>query len=311
MIIGIAGPSGSGKTFTALTLAMGLAGEGGSVALIDTEGRRALHYADNPLFRFDHCDFEPPYTPARLLAALQTAEQAGYAVIVMDSFSDEYVGEGGLVDMAFEEEKRIKNTAASWARPKAQHKLVVRWMRQSRCHLIFALRAEEKVRLEKIDGKTVVVPIGWQPICEKNVPYEMATSFMLTPEAPGVPRPIKIQEQHRAFFPTDRPVTRETGRQLAEWCAGGVAARTPPETAAAPASALSRPDLMIRGAAAASRGSDAYRDFWAVLKPAERRAIGVDQHGFWKQDAVAADELAEQLDAIDELTEREPEEMPI
>jgi len=224
MIIGISGASGAGKTYTALELAMGLAG-GGKVLVIDTEGRRALHYADLGRFGFDHCDFEAPYTPLRFLAVLQQAERAGYAVIVVDSFSDEYVGEGGLVDMANAEEKRVHNTAASWARPKAEHKLVTRWLRQSRCHIIFCLRAEEKVRLEKAmrDGReqTVVVPIGWQPICEKNTPYEMGSSFLLTPDAPGVPKPIKLQEQHRAFFPLDRPITRTTGEQLAAWCAGG------------------------------------------------------------------------------------------
>src|SRR5271166_3193704 len=176
MIIGIAGPSGSGKTFTALTLAMGLAGDQGKIALIDTEGRRALHYADlkgpdgAPLFRFDHCDMQAPYTPARFLGAWKAAEAAGYAVIVTDSYSDEYVGEGGLVDMADAELKKMRapNTAAAWAKPKAEHKLGVRWMRQARSHLIFCLRAEEKVKLEKIEGKTVVVPLGWMPICEKN-----------------------------------------------------------------------------------------------------------------------------------------------
>jgi hypothetical protein len=43
------------------------------------------------------------------LAKWRAAEQAGYAVIVTDSYSDEYVGEGGLVDMAAEEEKRVRN----------------------------------------------------------------------------------------------------------------------------------------------------------------------------------------------------------
>lgn len=224
MIIGISGASGSGKTYTALELAMGLAGKR-KVAFVDTEGRRGLHYADLGAFKFDHLDFQAPYTPARFLAALQQAARAGYAVVIVDSFSDEYVGEGGLVDMTQAELPRVKNTAAAWAMPKAQHKLVIRWLRQSRCHVIFCLRAEEKVRLEKVmkQGKeqTVVVPIGWQPVAEKNVPYEMTTSFLLTPDAPGVPKPIKIQEQHKAFFPLDRPISRQTGEKLAAWCAGG------------------------------------------------------------------------------------------
>lgn len=232
MIIGISGASGSGKTYTALELAMGLAGNG-KVAFVDTEGRRALHYADMGRFNFDHCDLQAPYTPRRFLGALKQAAAAGYKVIIVDSFSDEYVGEGGLVDMANAEWERVKgNTAAAWAKPKAEHKLVTRWLRQSRCHVIFCLRAEEKVRLEKVmrNGReqTVVVPIGWVSVCEKNVNYEMTTSFMLTPDAPGVPKPIKLQEQHKALFPPERRVGRDTGLKLAEWCAGGKALPPPP-----------------------------------------------------------------------------------
>jgi hypothetical protein len=279
MIIGIAGPSGSGKTFTALTLAMGLAGSG-KIALIDTEGRRALHYADlkgedgQPMFRFDHCDMEAPYSPAQFLGALQIAAKAGYSVIVIDSFSDEYVGEGGLVDMkdAAEKAMRAPNSAAAWAKPKAAHKLVIRWMRQSRCHLLFCLRAEEKVRLEQVerDGRkqTVVVPIGWQPICEKNVPYEMATSFMLTPDAPGVPRPIKIQQQHRHLFPIDRPITAESGRLLGEWCAGGAAIDV------RPAARPTDDDLTARARQAAEGGVDALRAFAGGLTQQQKQFLG-------------------------------------
>jgi hypothetical protein len=325
MIIGIAGPSGSGKTFTALTLAMGLAGAFGRVAGIDTEGRRMLHYADlrgddgEPVFGFDHCDMGSPYSPMRFLEALQAAAGAGYAVIVVDSFSDEYVGEGGLVDMADAELKkmRVPNTAAAWARPKAMHKLVTRWMRQSRCHLIFCLRAEEKVRLEKVvrDGReqTVVVPIGWQPICEKNVPYEMATSFMLTPDAPGVPKPIKIQQQHRHLFPTDRPITRASGQALAEWCAGGMPLETTRKPAdggytdlagqhargedRAPAAAAEvslevRRRMLEEAEGAANSGTESLRAYWLMIGKENRLIFGAQALNYLRPLAEAADRKA-------------------
>jgi hypothetical protein len=342
MIIGIAGPSGSGKTYTALTLAMGLAGPYGKVAVGDTEGRRALHYADlrgddgEPVFRFDHCDIEAPYTPARFLEVMQTAAAAGYAVVVLDSFSDEYVGEGGLVDMADAELKkmRVPNTAAAWAKPKAQHKLVTRWMRQSRCHLIFCLRAEEKVRLEKVvrDGReqTVVVPIGWQPICEKNVPYEMATSFMLTPDAPGVPKPIKIQQQHRHLFPTDRPITRASGQALAEWCAGGMPVKSAPEprerpsrairyhdegrAESAPASLAEAPDSVLLSTAydAAAQGTAALRVFWeeTLEGTGKRRYLKTVMEKYLKPLAEQADQAAAEGIPASESTAEAAEEAP-
>lgn len=275
IVMAIAGPSGSGKTFTALELAMGLAGVG-KIALIDTEGRRGLHYADlkmpngEPRFRFDHCDFRAPYTPVRFLDALKAAEGAGYSVIVTDSFSDEYVGEGGLVDMAAAQP--VENTAAKWAKPKAQHKLVIRWLRQSRCHLIFCIRAEEKVRLEKVFNEhkrkeeVVIVPIGWQPIAEKNTMYDMTASFMLHPEEPGVPHPIKLQEQHRPFFPAGNPITRESGIELAAWAAGGVAA--PPVHGDVA--------LLAEAEREADKGAEAFRGWWRSLRRDRRDLLRPD-----------------------------------
>ena len=38
---------------------------------------------------------------------------------------------------------------------------------------------------------------------------------------PGVPLPIKLQEQHKALFPLDKPINEESGRLVALWASGG------------------------------------------------------------------------------------------
>ena len=230
MIIGISGASGAGKTFTALELGMGLAG-GGRILFLDTEGRRGLHYADR--FHFDHCDFAAPFPPRDFLIALKQAHEAKYAVIIVDSFSEEYTGEGGITEMHDAELPRFRgNSIGAWAKPKAEHKLVVGWLRQSRCHVILCLRADEKIKLDKnnkpIDNSDAPPIERWVPICERRLPYELTTSFLLVPQKPGIPHPIKLQEQHRHLFPLNKPVTRETGIKLAEWCAGGTPAPIAP-----------------------------------------------------------------------------------
>lgn len=306
-VFALAGPTGGGKTWTALELATGLAGDK-KIALISTEGRRDLYYADH--FRFDRVGLEPPYTPTRFLAAMKAAQAAGYGVIIVDSFSDEYVGEGGLVDMAAAE--RSPNEAAKWARPKAQHKLVIRWVRNSaRTHLIFCLRAEEKVKLVKVrdeHGKetTKVEPQGFQPICEKAFMFDMMESALLLPEmrdregnvlladARGVPQWIKPMQQHLQFFPDRKPITREAGRALAEWCAGGA-----PRPAAPP-----EPPLRERCLAAARRGTAALRDFWEGLDREERAELRAfvgtpDQPGEARHIASDADEREAREDLFD------------
>lgn len=235
LIIGLAGSSGSGKTYTAMRLATGIAGSA-RFCVIDTEGGRAKHYAD--MFAFDHGDLHPPFSPERYADAIKAADDAGYPVIVVDSMSHEWAGEGGVLDMQ-EEDFKAKGYSensrmSSWIRPKMAHKQMVQRLLQIRGHLILCFRAEEKIDMIKEGGKTKVVPKegsggfkGWLPICEKNLPYELTVSFLLMAERPGVPLPIKLQEQHRALFPTDQPITEESGRAIAAWAAGRE--RTPEE----------------------------------------------------------------------------------
>jgi hypothetical protein len=123
---------------------------------------------------------------------------------------------------------------ASWIKPKMSHKQMANRLLQLRCHLILCFRAEPKIDMVKEDGKWVIVPKqtltgleGWVPITEKNLPFELTASLMLLADHPGVPHPIKLQAQHRPFFPLNRPITAEAGVQLAAWAAGGVSpART-------------------------------------------------------------------------------------
>jgi hypothetical protein len=234
LLIGLSGGTGSGKTFSALRLANGLAG-GGTIAMIDTEAGRAKHYADR--FAFKHGDLKPPFTPDRYTDWIKAADDAGFAVIVVDSASHEYAGEGGVLDMQEAELQRMAGTdyqrresckLASWIQPKMAHKHFVSRLLQVRAHLILCFRAEPKVDMKRgANGRMEIVPKvgltaldGWFPVCEKNLPYELTASFLLKAEHPGHPLAIKLEEQHRRFFPPDQPITEDAGRLLAAWARG-------------------------------------------------------------------------------------------
>lgn len=251
LLIGLIGSSGSGKTYTAMRLAKGIAGDK-PFCVIDTEARRALHYADQ--FAFDHGELKPPFRPSAYAEAIKAADQAGYPVIVIDSCSHEHAGEGGILDWHDEIldkragqdwGKREAMNMVAWVEPKSDHKKMVQRLLQIRAHLILCFRAEEKIEMVKgPDGKMVVKPKqsatgihGWIPICEKNLPYELTVSLLLMADKPGVPVPIKLQEQHRALFPLDKPITEESGARLAAWAKGGVGRPVPNAAAAAPAPA--------------------------------------------------------------------------
>jgi hypothetical protein len=206
-------------------------GHRGKVVLIDTEAGRALHYADR--FDFDHLDFHPPFSPENYADAIVAAEKAGYGAIILDSMSHEWAGDGGCQDMHDAAHEKLGGMDATsilaWRGPKTAHKRMVSRLLQSRSHLIFCLRAEEKLKFVKnAQGKIVPEPAGWLPICEKNFMYEMTVSFMLTDVRPGVGRPIKLQEQHKAFFNLDSYIDEKAGENLAQWAVGGVVKETQP-----------------------------------------------------------------------------------
>ena len=238
LLLGLAGASGSGKSFSAMRLAKGIAGDK-PFAVVDTENGRAKHYAD--LFKFDHGALAPPFSPEHYLEAILAAESAGYSVIVVDSFSHVHAGEGGLLDMHEAElhrmagddwRKRETSKMAAWVRPKNSNKRLVSRMLQLRAHVILTFRAEQKVDVVRgEDGKMQVVPkrilsgfSDWIPVCEKNILYELTASLLLTPDAPGVPHPIKLQDTHRPFFPPGEPISEAAGAALAAWARGGVSA---------------------------------------------------------------------------------------
>lgn len=235
LLIGLAGGTGSGKTYTAMRLASGIAG-GKPFAVIDTEAGRAKHYADQ--FMFDHGDLAAPFSPDAYAEAITVADKTGYSVIVVDSTSHVWAGDGGVLDMQEKEldrmagddwKKREACKMAAWIKPKMAHKHMVQKLLQVRAHLILCFRAEEKIEMVRgKDGKMEIVKKqtatgldGWVPISEKNLPYELTASFLLMAAHPGIPLPIKLQQQHRALFPLDQPITEESGKAIAAWTAGG------------------------------------------------------------------------------------------
>ena len=286
LLIALAGASGSGKTMSALRLAQGIS-PAGKIAFIDTEARRGLHYADK--FKFMHADMRAPFRPARFLEGIRAAEAAGSEVIIIDSFSHEYDGEGGLIEWA-DELGRTMKAPLNWSEPKTSHRKMVGALLQSHATLIFCLRADEKIEVVRENGKTQIRPLGWMPICEKRFMYEMAASFTLTPDRPGKPNfqlPHKLQEQHRPFFPADKCIDEEAGRLLAEWARGGVPA---PEAAAPPVDhSDDHGSLFAAGQEHAERGMPAYEAWFKGLSPAVRKKIA-HRHEEWKATAAAADE---------------------
>ena len=169
--IAIAGPSGSGKTYTGLVAATALA-QGGQIAVIDTERGSASLYSD--YFDFDVLELEPPFSPQVYKQAIRAAEDAGYGVILIDSLSHAWEGEGGALDLADEAtaRQRTPNSYTAWREVTPLHREMVDAILQSKAHIVATMRSKTEYAIESTNGKTNIRKVGMAPIQRAGMEYE-------------------------------------------------------------------------------------------------------------------------------------------
>lgn len=237
-LIAITGENNSGKTHSALLLARGIAGPDGIIAMIDTESGRGSLYANEIPGGYQRGDLMPPFSPNAYSDALNSAESMNAACIVVDSFSHEWEGDGGVCDMAGEREASGKPGLHNWKEPKSQHqKLILRLMR-SKVPVIVCLRAKYKTKnvAQERNGRTVQVPVKddfLTPIQSDGFAFEATIILEMSRQDPGsflltkwsVPDILKC-------FPGAGPkqlsadkLSIKHGEAIANWCRSNSVAR--------------------------------------------------------------------------------------
>jgi len=235
MLVGLIGPSGSGKTFSALRLATGMARvTGGKVFVVDTEARRALHYADD--FDFEHVEFTAPFSPMDYLEVIEFCAEDRNSILIVDSMSHEHEGPGGVLEMHDAEVDRMsKGDAAkamrmqipAWSKPKAQRRKLLNGILRMGVNAIFCFRAKEKIKI--VSGKNPIA-LGWQPIAGEEFVYEMTINCLLYPNGDGVPvwdpdekaerSMLKLPKKLANVFKAGEALSEDVGEALANWASG-------------------------------------------------------------------------------------------
>ena len=165
------GPAKSGKTYTALVLATALA-DGGRIGLIDTERRSSRKYAD--IFEFDVVDLED-FHPNTYIEAMDLAQAAGYAVVIIDSLSHAWIGKKGVLELHDEATARSqsKNSWAAWRNITPLHHNLIDKMLDLNCHVIVTMRSKmEYIQTEDDRGKTTIQKVGLAPVQRQGMEYE-------------------------------------------------------------------------------------------------------------------------------------------
>lgn len=211
--LAITGPSGSGKTMSALRLAFGL---GSKIALIDTENGSASLYADKG--DYDVMEIGAPFTVQKYIEGIHAAQKAGYDVLIIDSLTHEWAGDGGLLDQKSAKDARGGNHFSNWAEISKAHESLKSSLLQTPLHLICTIRSKQEYVQEQDDkGKSVVRKVGLAPVQREGMEYEFTTVF-------------DVDMAHNALASKDRTglfdgevsrITEEHGARLNEWLLSG------------------------------------------------------------------------------------------
>jgi hypothetical protein len=211
----LSGPTGAGKTRTAMILAAVLAGDLADdptrgITYIDTEWESALTYAED--FTFNHLPWEPPFNPDELAATIIDAGRT-FSVIVVDSLSHFWHGEGGTLDIA-----GGRYTGWKEARP-VQDALVQAFLRCD-AHFIGCARSKMEYVQELESGRHVVRKIGMGVKQDSELEYELNVAFEM-----DMQHNLTVSKSRTTAIPVGRTYRGAQAEEMAAtyhaWLAGG------------------------------------------------------------------------------------------
>ncbi len=168
----LSGASGSGKSYSALKLATGIAKKCNSaIAYIGTEGSRNKYYANE--FDYDLLELEEPFECEKYMQAIESAVDAGYKVLIIDSMSHEWKWLNDVHD------KMPGNSFTNWGRLKPRHHKFMDKVLTSPIHIIATARGKDDWVLEEKNGKQIPKKVGMGQQQDKDISYEYTVSLMI------------------------------------------------------------------------------------------------------------------------------------
>lgn len=210
--LGISGPSGSGKTYSALRLAKGMELK---TAVIDSEKGSASLYADK--FDFDVLEISPPFTTEKYQEAISDAVKEGYELIVIDSISHAWAGEGGLLNQKEQLDARGGNSFTNWAKMTPKQEKFINAIVSCPAHIIVTMRSKQDYSISEEGGKKKIQKVGLAPVQRDGFEYELTTVFDI-----AINHDAETSKDRTGIF-TDKifRITEDTGKTMKEWLESG------------------------------------------------------------------------------------------
>ena len=211
--VGLAGTSGSGKTYSALLLASGMT-SWDKVCVIDTENGSADLY--DGLGEYNVITLKAPFSPERYIEAIRAAEEAGMEVIIVDSITHEWDGEGGCLEIV----DKLGGRYQDWSKVTPRHARFIQAILQSTSHVLTTVRKKQDYAMtQDANGRLKVEKKGLKEITREGFEYELTLSFDLSQNH------LAATSKDRTGLFMDKPefkITAKTGKTLKDWAEKGV-----------------------------------------------------------------------------------------
>lgn len=216
--IAIQGPAGSGKTFSALRLAQAL---GKRVFVIDSERESSSKFAKEwEGFTFYIVGFDPPYDPERYVEAIHYCEDEGADVIIVDSLSHAWAGEGGALEIVDKQTAKAgKNKYYAWRFVTPKHNALVDAMLNSPAHIIGCMRTKTKYVEGEIGGKKTYRKQGMEAVQREGMDYEFDIVLELDLDHNATVSKTRYSEIADKVY---TPITEELGEEIKAWLDKGI-----------------------------------------------------------------------------------------
>lgn len=224
--LALAGPAGSGKTLTSLLIAYGLCPDWDRICMVDTEKGKGEMYAGTTwdgmvIGNYNYIQLTPPYEPEKYMEAIKLAEKSDQEVIILDSISHAWAGEGGLLERHDMLTQAMKNPNAyiAWNKVTPVHYRFIDAMNNTKCHMIATMRTKVAyIQQKDKDGNTVIKKVGTEPIQREGMDYEFIIYFELSRD-----HLVTVQRDNTQLFEGKTFIpTVETGKAMLAWLETGV-----------------------------------------------------------------------------------------
>jgi len=220
--VALMAPSGGGKTYSALRLATGMAeeikketGKKAKILMGNTEQKRGYYYANE--FDYDIVDIEPPHIPEKYVELVDFAVENGYDILIIDSTTHEWEGQGGCLDIV----NQYGGKYQDWAKVTPRHQKFIDAIAESPIHIIATMRGKDQYETTKDEktGKMSVQKLGVGARQRDGFEYEFTVTFLIDQKTNSA----EVQKDNSHLFENQGPtiLTEKHGVQLMQWANSG------------------------------------------------------------------------------------------